>query len=121
MKKLFILTLLANSIYSGATAQGFKGLLDKATKKDSTGKNTLEKTIGTRLPGSSSGKGLNNDDIISGLKEALRVGTDSSSKKLSKLDGFFGDAAIKILMPPEARVILNCPYFKIIIHVYFIY
>ena len=46
---------------------------------------------------------LSNDDIISGLKEALRVGTDSSTKKLSKLDGFFGDAAIKILMPEEAK------------------
>ncbi len=44
-----------------------------------------------------------NDDIINGLKEALRLGADSSSKKLSQLDGFFGDAAIKILMPEEAK------------------
>jgi hypothetical protein len=49
------------------------------------------------------GKGLSNDDIIAGLKEALRVGTDSSSKKLSAANGFFGDAAIKILMPEEAQ------------------
>ena len=46
---------------------------------------------------------FSNDDIIKGLKEALRIGTDSSTKKLGKLDGFFGDAAIKILMPPEAQ------------------
>ncbi|MEO6721897.1 MAG: DUF4197 domain-containing protein, partial [Ferruginibacter sp.] len=52
---------------------------------------------------SSSGMGLSNDDIINGLKEALRVGTDSSTKKLGGLDGFFGDAAIKILMPAEAQ------------------
>lgn len=68
-------------------AQTLKGLFDKAAK-----------TI------SPSGSGnLSNDDIISGLKEALRVGTDSSTKKLSKLDGFMGDAAIKILMPDEAK------------------
>ena len=46
---------------------------------------------------------LSNDDIINGLKEALRVGTDSSTKKLSKMDGFFKDADIKILMPEEAK------------------
>lgn len=45
---------------------------------------------------------LSNGDIVLGLKEALRVGADTSTKKLSLLNGFFGDAAVKILMPPEA-------------------
>ena len=104
MKKLFILTIAANSFYFAANAQGFKGLINKATKKDTTGKTGLQKTIGGFLEsGNSSANGLSNNDIISGLKEALRVGTDSSSKKLSRLDGFFGDAAIKILMPDEAK------------------
>ncbi len=80
-------------------AQGIKGLFDKITKKDSSGKTILDKI--KTLPGSTGG--LSNDDIVSGLKEALRVGTDSSSKKLSKVDGFFADAAIKILMPEEAK------------------
>jgi hypothetical protein len=44
-----------------------------------------------------------NNDVISGLREALRIGTDNSSKKLNKVDGFFADAAIKILMPEEAK------------------
>jgi hypothetical protein len=42
-------------------------------------------------------------DVISGLKEALQLGTKNSALKLSKLDGFLGDAAIKILMPEEAQ------------------
>lgn len=46
---------------------------------------------------------LSNAEIISGLKEALRVGTDTSSKKLSLINGFFGDDIIRILMPPEAQ------------------
>ncbi len=80
-------------------AQGIKGLLNKAVKKDSSsGKSILDKTFSS---GSSSG--LSNDDIVSGLKEALRVGTDSSSKKLGAVDGFFADAAVKILMPEEAK------------------
>lgn len=46
---------------------------------------------------------LTNDEVVQGLKEALKVGTDSSTYHLSLTDGFFKDAAIKILMPPEAQ------------------
>ncbi len=46
---------------------------------------------------------LNNGEMVSGLKEALRVGADSSTKRLSLLNGFFGDDIIRILMPPEAQ------------------
>ena len=47
--------------------------------------------------------GLTNDQIVSGLKEALNVGAQKSSDKLSLTDGFFKNLAIKILMPPEAK------------------
>jgi hypothetical protein len=48
------------------------------------------------------GKGLSSDDIASGLKDALAKGTKSATDKLSAVDGFFKDAAVKILLPPEA-------------------
>jgi hypothetical protein len=48
------------------------------------------------------GKGLSSDDIVSGLKDALAKGTQKSTDKLSAVDGFFKDAAVKILIPPEA-------------------
>ena len=48
------------------------------------------------------GKGLSSDDIVAGLKEALSRGTSKSTDKLSAVDGFFKDAAVKILLPPEA-------------------
>lgn len=98
MKKIFISLIVANLFIVHSQAQGIKGLLDKVTKKDSSSKTILNKTTpyGT-------GKGLSNEDIIGGLKEALRVGTDSSSKKLGKMDGYFADVAIKILMPAEAQ------------------
>lgn len=47
--------------------------------------------------------GLSNADIISGLKEALSVGARNSSNQLSAVDGFFKNAAIKILLPEEAQ------------------
>lgn len=47
--------------------------------------------------------GLSETEIIDGLKSALRVGADSSVTRLNKVNGFFGDQAIKILLPPEAN------------------
>jgi len=49
--------------------------------------------------------GLSNEDIVNGLKTALQVGTDSSVFITSKTDGYFKDAVIKILLPPEANII----------------
>lgn len=49
--------------------------------------------------------GLSNLDIIEGLKTALLVGTDSSVKFTSKINGYYKDEAIKILLPPEAKII----------------
>jgi hypothetical protein len=45
---------------------------------------------------------LSSDDIVAGLKEALSRGAQKSADKLSAVDGFFKDAAVKILLPPEA-------------------
>src|SRR4051812_47823696 len=98
MKKLSIILLLSAGTFTYSNAQGIKDLMKKATKKDSSGSSVFDKVITNT---GTTGTSLSNDDIISGLKEALRVGTDSSTAKLSKLNGFFGDAAIKILMPAE--------------------
>ena len=98
MKKIFLLQILIVLVYGNLSAQGIGGILKKATTTDSTGKNGISK-----LFTKSSSNSLSNDDIIAGLKEALRVGTDSSCKKLSRSNGFFGDAAIKLLMPAEAQ------------------
>ncbi len=50
---------------------------------------------------------LSTTEIVSGLKQALTVGSENSSNKLSAVDGFFANAAIKILMPPEAEKVEN--------------
>lgn len=48
---------------------------------------------------------LTNTEIIAGLKQALSVGTDSATARISKTDGYFRDELIKILLPPEAEII----------------
>lgn len=83
------------------SSQAQLGNLIKGSKKDSS------KSSGISIPkvfgGGGSKSSLSNDDIISGLKEALNVGTNNAAQRLSAVDGFFKDAAIKILMPPEAQ------------------
>lgn len=96
MKKL-TLFLIALPFVFEVNAQTFKSKLNKLVKKDSTG---ILSAVSNKLP---SGSSLSNEDIIKGLKEALTIGTDSSAKKLNKADGFFTNAAIKILMPAEAK------------------
>lgn len=50
---------------------------------------------------------LTNTEIVAGLKEALLVGADSSIKRLSAVDGYLKDQAVKILLPPEAVMITD--------------
>jgi Protein of unknown function (DUF4197) len=47
--------------------------------------------------------GLSESDIIAGLKEALSVGTGNAVTTLNKTDGYFGDALVKVLFPPDAQ------------------
>jgi len=41
--------------------------------------------------------------LADGLKQALQQGTSKSADRLSAVNGFFGNAAVKILFPPEAK------------------
>lgn len=52
-------------------------------------------------------KGLTNDEVIRGLKEALNVGTNNSSSAASKVDGFYKNPLIMIPFPPEAEKVKN--------------
>jgi hypothetical protein len=106
MKKFTFLLLIVVAA-TATSAQGILGKLKKAAIKDTTTKtssgNSILGNIKSLGSGSASGSGLSSDEIISGLKEALTIGTDSAAKRLSKPDGFFKDAALKILMPDEAK------------------
>lgn len=44
-----------------------------------------------------------NTEIGTALKQALEQGTGKSTDQLSAANGFFGNAAIKIIFPPEAQ------------------
>ena len=48
-------------------------------------------------------KGLSNETVVSGLKEALRIGSGNAVSLNGKVDGYFKNAAIKILMPEKLK------------------
>jgi hypothetical protein len=63
----------------------------------------LQQAAGTM---SSTGTGVDQQSqIAEALKQALTIGTQNGTSQLSAVDGFFKDAAVKILLPPEAESI----------------
>ncbi len=56
---------------------------------------------------SSSSSSISSSEAASGIKQALSQGLDRSIKSLAVTDGFLGNVAVKILMPPEAQKVEN--------------
>ncbi len=50
---------------------------------------------------------LTQTEIVSGLKEALIVGTNNSANILGVADGYYKDELVKIFLPPEADIIVK--------------
>jgi Protein of unknown function (DUF4197) len=47
--------------------------------------------------------GIGNEDIASGLRQALNMGVDKQVSKLTQTDGFFKNEMVKILLPDELK------------------
>lgn len=52
-------------------------------------------------------QGLTNDEVIAGLKSALKVAIDNSSSMASAVDGFNGNSLIRLPFPQEAIEVKN--------------
>ena len=46
-------------------------------------------------------------EVANGLKEALSNGVQKGTTQLSSVNGFFANAAVKILMPPDAQKVVS--------------
>lgn len=57
--------------------------------------------------GSQAGGGADNDTVVSGLKEALAIGTENAVKTVSQTDGYFGNKMIKLLMPEKIQKVAD--------------
>ena len=54
-----------------------------------------------------SGRPLTQQEVVSGLRQALVIGSDSAASRLSATNGYYLDEMIRIPLPPEAEVITN--------------
>jgi hypothetical protein len=50
---------------------------------------------------------LTEDEVINGLREALITGSRNAASRLSAENGYYGDLTVKILLPDEARTIID--------------
>jgi len=57
--------------------------------------------------GAPSRQGPDDSTVVSGLKEALSIGTDNAVKNVSRMDGYFGNEIIKILMPEKIQKVAD--------------
>jgi hypothetical protein len=101
MKKQILLTVIISSSFFFTNAQSLNDLIGEGKKLIDGIVNTVNQQQGVGLFGNN----LSNTDIVNGLKEALRIGSQNASGKLNQTNGFFGNQLIKIMMPPEARQI----------------
>jgi Protein of unknown function (DUF4197) len=90
MKRGFGLALLVGAIVAGAASAQLPKLDD------------IMKGVGSlpKEPSAASSIGAQDEKTnAAGIREALAVGTERAVNSLSKVDGYFGNAAVKILMP----------------------
>lgn len=88
MKRIVLLIIIA-IVFSAAAAQA--GFFDNLLKG---------------LGGAAS-QGTDDSTVISGLKEALSIGTENAVKSVSQADGYFGNEMIKILMPEKIQKVAD--------------
>ena len=93
MKKIILLLLLMPIINFAQTKKTNKKVKSSITK-------TITKTITTT-------KTSDFLDISGGLKEALNKGISEQVAKLTAVDGFYKNDAVKILMPEELSLLEN--------------
>lgn len=118
MKNILFRSIAVASLFmiaQTAQAQSTNDVLNAifGNKKSNTSQNTNTSGTKPNMGGTTNtntnnntgntGSNLSNTQIVSGLKEALRIGANNAAGKLSLTDGFFKNTAIKILMPPEVQ------------------
>lgn len=101
MKKALLSLLLIPASFCMSNAQGINDVLN--TIKSKSGISTSQSNSPTKSPTPSTLIG--NEEAVNGLREALQLGAKTATQNLSATNGFFGNAAIKVLMPPEVRTI----------------
>lgn len=65
---------------------------------------TLDALLGTVTDDSN---GITNEEAISAFKSAMNIGASAASDNLGREDGYYKNEMLKILLPPEADIIID--------------
>lgn len=96
LKRIFLSAIMLSAISSASQGQILRDYVNDA-----------QHAVGTFTKKTKGGGALTEADISAGLKQALQVGAQNATNKVSVANGFFGNALIKVLMPPEAKKVEN--------------
>ena len=88
-----------------AVALALAGLVACAAPGTAQQQSPLDQLLKGVQESTKSGGGVGDVKIGQGLKEALRVGTETAVKLTGRTDGYFRNQAIKILMPEKLRTV----------------
>lgn len=91
MRKTILFAMLISIFLSSVT---YAGLFD-----------SLFKGLGS--PSAGSKESADDSTVVSGLKEALSIGTENAVNNVSRVDGYFGNQMIKILLPENIRKVAD--------------
>jgi hypothetical protein len=94
---ILLFLLLAGFQSQGQTIKDLWNSVRKNANSGNTNTNSTRSGTGISL------NNLSNTDIVSALRDALQIGAKNASGKLSVQNGYFGNALVKVLLPPEAR------------------
>ncbi len=96
LKRIFLSATLLSAISVASQGQILRDYVNDA-----------QHAVGTFTKKTKGSGALTEADISAGLKQALQVGAQNATNKVSVANGFFGNALIKVLMPPEAKKVEN--------------
>lgn len=63
----------------------------------------MQESLGEVLADRSSGEPLDEPTVVAGIKEALRIGTQNTVLSTSRVDGYLGNALIRIALPEQLQ------------------
>jgi len=102
MRKILIVTALLVSV-SAINSQILKDVWNQTKNTATNTATTVVKDAVNTVTGGTTTPALSNEDVIKGLREALSIGTNSSTGVASKLDGYYKNPRLFIPWPEEAK------------------
>ena len=92
IRQLFVVTATVGMLLSVPAIADWRDMLKQATDAITSGESAA-----------TTSSALSNDQVVAGLKEALRIGTETAISLLGKTGGYLDDPQVKIQLPESLQ------------------